>query len=301
MNDIISEITEHGNTNLTSMTDRINYFKFKEEYKKFNMDSILKITEIGSSIDTRFPEEAKPLSTLKEEELYEKMMKEDKDIRYSYEEADNEDYINSEEQNNDDIKEMRIYKAGNRKIVQTKMGGITKSILANNINININKEDKSFDLPSILTNNDISNDKFSSTNNKIELKDLINISKKKKNVKKKNVIKKENNKSKKKVKLDKNEIPNDIDDLVKYIVNDDKTETQNKKKKRNKKRKKKNKNEIKEDKKEEKEEDNKNINIKDDIKDIKEDLVKNSINRYKIHKIKFKYKPKWINKISKNS
>ena len=301
LNDIISEITEHDNTNLTSMTDRINYFKFKEEYKKFNMDSILKITEIGSSIDARFPEDAKPLSTLKEEELYEKMMKEDKDIRYSYEEADNEDYINSEEQNNDDIKEMRIYKAGNRKIVQTKMGGITKSILANNINININKEDKSFDLPSILTNNDISNDKFSSTNNKIELKDLINISKRKKNVKKKNVIKKENNKSKKKVKLDKNEIPNDIDDLVKYIVNDDKTETQNKKKKRNKKRKKKNKNEIKEDKKEEKEEDIKNINIKDDIKDIKEDFVKNSINRYKIHKIKFKYKPKWINKISKNS
>ena len=105
----------------------------------------------------------------------------------------------------------------------------------------------------------------------------------------------------KQFKVDKNEIPNDIDDLVKYIVNDDKTETQNKKKKRNKKRKKKNKNEIKEDKKEEKEEDSKDINIKDDIKDIKEELVKNSINRFKIHKIKFKYKPKWINKISKNS
>ena len=293
LNDVISEITEHDNTNLTSMTDRINYFKFKEEYKKFNMDNILRISEIGSSIDTRFPEDAKPINVLKEEELYETMMKEDKDIRYSYEEADIEDYTNSEEQNNDDInsfKEVRIYKAGNRKIVQTKMGGINKSILTNNINININKDDKLF------------NEKLSSINNKIEIQDLINISKKKKkDVKKKNVIKKENNKSKKKVKVDKNEIPNDIDDLVKYIVNDDKTETQNKKKKRNKKRKKKNKNEIKEDKKEEKEEDSKDINIKDDIKDIKEELVKNSINRFKIHKIKFKYKPKWINKISKNS
>jgi hypothetical protein len=304
LNDIISEITDNNDTNLTSMTDRINYFKLIEEYKKFNIDDILKISGIGSSIDTRFPEDAKPINALKEE-LYETIIKEDKDIRYSYEEADIEDYTNSEEHNNDDInsfKEVTIYKALNKKIVQTKMGGISKSILTNNINININKEDKLFDIPKILKNNDISNEKLSSINNNIEIKNIININKKKKkDVKKKNVIKKESNKSKKKVKVDKNEIPNDIDDLVKYIENDDKTETQNKKKKRNKKRKKKNKNEIKEDKKEEKEEDIKDINNKDDIKDIKEDLVKNSINRFKIHKIKFKYKPKWLNKISKNS
>ena len=115
--------------------------------------------------------------------------------------------------------------------------------------------------------------------------------------------KKENNKSKKSIKIDKNEIPNDIDDLVKYIVNDDKdkNETQNKKKKKNKKRKKKNKNEIKEDKKEEKEEDIQEKEQNDEIDEIKQDLVKNSINRFKIHKIKFKYRPKWLNKISKNS
>ena len=41
------------------------------------------------------------------------------------------------------------------------------------------------------------------------------------------------------------DIPNDIDDLVKYIEKDDKNET-TKKKKKNKKKKKKNKNEIKE-------------------------------------------------------
>ena len=104
-----------------------------------------------------------------------------------------------------------------------------------------------------------------------------------------------------KTKIDKSEIPNDIDDLVKYILNDDKTETQNKKKKRNKKRKKKNKNEIKEDKKDENEEDIKEKEQKDEIDKIKEDLLQNSINRFKIHKIKFKFRPKWLNKISKNS
>ena len=53
-----------------------------------------------------------------------------------------------------------------------------------------------------------------------------------------------------------------------------------------------------------KEKNDMNINNKieeDDDKEIqmiKEDLVKNRINRYRIHKIKFKYKPKFINKIT---
>ena len=42
-------------------------------------------------------------------------------------------------------------------------------------------------------------------------------------------------------------------------------------------------------------------NKKDEIDDIKEYLLKNSINRFKIHKIKFKYRSKWLQKISKNS
>ena len=103
------------------------------------------------------------------------------------------------------------------------------------------------------------------------------------------------------MKIDKSEIPNDLDDLVKYIVNDDKVEAQIKKKKKNKKRKKKNKNEIKEEKQEEKETHIKENEKKDEKEDIKEDFLQNSINRYKIHKIKFKYRPKWLNKISKNS
>ena len=106
-------------------------------------------------------------------------------------------------------------------------------------------------------------------------------------------------------KYDKKEIPSDIDDLVKYIVNDDKKETQNKKKKKNKKRnKKKNKNEIELN--EEKED--KNNAIKDDeeieenkeINEIKQNFKDNSINRFKIHKIKFKYEPKWLDEISKH-
>ena len=48
-------------------------------------------------------------------------------------------------------------------------------------------------------------------------------------------------------------------------------------------------------------EDEQNKGQKDEIDDIKDDLLKNSINRFKIHKIKFKYRPKWLKKISKNS
>ena len=105
-------------------------------------------------------------------------------------------------------------------------------------------------------------------------------------------------------KEEKVEIPKDLDDLVKYIKDGD--NPKNKKKKKN--RKKKNKNnankngENKEENKKEKNDININNKIEeDDDKEsqmIKEDLVKNSINRYKIHKIKFKYKPKFINKIT---
>ena len=116
-------------------------------------------------------------------------------------------------------------------------------------------------------------------------------------IKKKNIIKKETTKSKKSVKIDKSEIPNDLDDLVKYIVNDDKTETQKKKKKNKKKKKKKS--EVKEDKKEEQDKGDIKKDDRDEVEETKKDLAKNSINRYKIHKIKFKYRPKWLNKITK--
>ena len=305
LSDIISEITEEDNTNLTLMTEKLNHFQLLEEEKKRNIDDMLKLSEVGSSLDSRFPEDAK-ICPLKEE-FFGNIITEDKDMRDSCEDADIDEYTNSEEQNTEEInnlKEITIYKALNKRIIKTKSTSFTKSILTgkaiNNINININN------IPNLLKNSEISAhedfEPISSLNKNIEIKNISNLNKKKKKeLKKKNIEKKENNKNKKTTKIDKSEIPNDIDDLVKYIVNDDKTETQNKKKKRNKKRKKKNKNEIKEDKKDENEDDIREKERKDEIDKIKEDLLKNSINRFKIHKIKFKYRPKWLNKISKNS
>ena len=313
LNEIISEITEDHNMNLTEMTERIEYFKLIEEYKKLNIDEMLKLSQVCSSMDTRFPEDAKPLFSLREG-FCQNLISEDKDLRYSYEEADIDDFPNSEDQNNDEINNLNkiaLFKGLNKKItIQTKSREITQSILTRkNINkINIREDNKYIDIPNLLKNNDLSNkenlEKIISLNKNPELKKIYekninNISKQKKKVAKKNRTKKESNESIKSnnKKID---IPNDIDDLVKYIEKDDKNENAGKKKKKNKKKKKK-KNEIKEDKKEENNEDFGESNKKDEIDDIKQDLLKNSINRFKIHKIKFKYRPKWLQKISKNS
>ena len=59
LNNIIKEITEDDNKNLHLMTNKIEYFKNLHEYKKINIDEMLKISKIGSSIDKRFPEDAK--------------------------------------------------------------------------------------------------------------------------------------------------------------------------------------------------------------------------------------------------
>jgi len=313
LNEIISEITEDHNKNLTEMTERIEYFKLIEEYKKLNIDEMLKLSQVCSSMDTRFPEDAKPLYSLREG-FCQNLISEDKDLRYSYEEADIDDFPNSEDQNNDEINNLNkiaLFKGLNKKItIQTKSREITQSILTRkNINkINIREDNKYIDIPNLLKNNDLSNkenlEKIISLNKNPELKKIYekninNISKQKKKVAKKNRTKKESNESIKSnnKKID---IPNDIDDLVKYIEKDDKNENAGKKKKKNKKKKKK-KNEIKEDKKEENNEDFGESNKKDEIDDIKQDLLKNSVNRFKIHKIKFKYRPKWLQKISKNS
>jgi len=311
LNEIISEITEDHNINLTEMTERIEYFKLIEEYKKLNIDEMLKLSQVGSSMDTRFPEDAKPLHSLREC-FCQTLISEDKDLRYSYEEADFDDFRNSEDQSNEEINNLNkvaLFKTINKKItIQTKSREITQSILSRkNINkINIREDNKYIDIPNLLKNNNSSGEdnleKIISSNKNPELKKIYekninNISKQKKT--KKNRTKKESNdniKSNNK-KID---IPNDIDDLVKYIEKDDKNENTGKKKKKNKKKKKK-KNEIKEDKKEENNEEMNVSNKKDEIDDIKEDLLKNSINRFKIHKIKFKYRPKWLQKISKNS
>jgi len=316
LKEIISEITEDDNMNLTEMTDRLEYFKLIEEYKKINIDDMLKLSPVGSSIDTRFPEEAKPLYSLREG-FYQTLITEEKDLSNSYEEADINDFQNSEDQSNEEINNINkvtLFKSLNKKItIQTKSREITQSILArkNKNKINIREDNKYLDIPNLLKGNDLSNkdnlDKIISLNKNTELKKIYekninNISKQRKKVtKNKNRTKKEGNESintnNKKI----DNIPNDIDDLVKYIEKDDKNETTGKKKKKNKKKKKKNKNEIKEEKKEDKTEEIKENIKKDEIDDIKEDLLKNSINRFKIHKIKFKYRPKWLQKISKNS
>ena len=314
LNEIISEITEEDDMNLTEMTDRIDYFNLIEEYKKKNIDDMLKLSKVGSSMDTRFPEDAKPLNNYKEEsyEKNKRIIAEDRDSKFSFEEADIDDFPNSEDPINDDInnfKHITLIKA----ISKNKTREINQGILTGKtINkLNIREDNKYIDIPNLLKT-DLSNlknkehiEKIISLNKNSDLKKIYekkknNITKKKKKIKKKNRTKKESNESIKSNNKKIDIIPNDIDDLVKYIEKDDKNENTGKKKKKNKKKKKKNKNEIKEEKKDEIEDDE-NTEQKNEIDGIKEDLLKNSINRFKIHKIKFKYRPKWLNKISKNS
>ena len=314
LNEIICEITEEDDMNLTEMTDRIDYFNLIEEYKKKNIDDMLKLSKVGSSMDTRFPEDAKPLNNYKEEsyEKNKRIIAEDRDSKFSFEEADIDDFPNSEDPINDDInnfKHITLIKA----ISKNKTREINQGILTGKtINkLNIREDNKYIDIPNLLKT-DLSNlsnkehiEKIISLNKNSDLKKIYekninNISKQRKKITKKNRTKKESNESIKSNNKKIDIIPNDIDDLVKYIEKDDKNENTGKKKKKNKKKKKKNKNEIKEEKKDEIEDDE-NTEQKNEIDGIKEDLLKNSINRFKIHKIKFKYRPKWLNKISKNS
>ena len=314
LNEIISEITEEDDMNLTEMTDRIDYFNLIEEYKKKNIDDMLKLSKVGSSMDTRFPEDAKPLNNYKEEsyEKNKRIIAEDRDSKFSFEEADIDDFPNSEDPINDDInnfKHITLIKAISKNKTREMNQGILTGKTINKLNIR--EDNKYIDIPNLLKT-DLSNlsnkehiEKIISLNKNSDLKKIYekninNISKQRKKITKKNRTKKESNESIKSNNKKIDIIPNDIDDLVKYIEKDDKNENTGKKKKKNKKKKKKNKNEIKEEKKDEIEDDE-NTEQKNEIDGIKEDLLKNSINRFKIHKIKFKYRPKWLNKISKNS
>ena len=302
LEELIGEITESDNMNLTEMTEKIEYFKLIEERKKINIDEMLKLSEIGSSLDTRFPEDA----TIRDD-FYQSIIADDIDIKNSYEEADIDDFTPSEERDVDNINNLTkisLFNTFKKKIT------IRKNIITRKpINkINIREDNKYIDIPNLLKNNDLTNkdslEKMIALNKNSDLKKIYekninnNIQKQKKKIaKNKNRQKKESNESKTSNK--KIDIPNDLDDLVKYIVNDDKNEPATKKKKKNKKKKKK-KNENKEEPKEEKDEEIKEPDKKDEIEEIKEDLLKNSINRFKIHKIKFKYRPKWIKKIETN-
>ena len=269
LSSIIKEITEDDNKNLTLMTNKIEYFKQFQE-KKLKIDDMLKIAEIGSSKDNRFPEDARPIP---EAQYFQ-----------SNEDADIDEYLNIEEQNiqsNENINNINdvfiFNKIKENIIARNKSKEKNQNIITNtsikninyinNINtINIKENNKYISI--LKNNNEIINneDNFDNSpninteiNNSIIDKNLNNIidknKQKKKNLlkikekvtlKNKKDIKKENNNNNKfkKTNKDKKEIPSDIDDLVKYIVNNDKTET-HKKKKKNKKKNKKHKNEIK--------------------------------------------------------
>ena len=351
--DIIEEITEDENINLNEMTNKIEYFKKIHECKRINIDEMLKISKIGSSIDSRYPEDAKPIDEIryKIKEYYDNSTTEitNEEIEVDQYSNSNTDELNIQKNetinninsinNINNLDDITIFnKIKESIIVNNRTKEINTKIITNNPINKINSINNITNITNINTinikedtiiknNSDISNnkEKFEKKiiiNNKIihnEMNNIIDkninianfeknkikmLKKKEKFFKNKKDLKKENNNDKNKYKstqkIDKKDIPSDIDDLVKYIVNDDKTETQNKKKKKNKKKNRRNKTEIRKEIKEEtiNQEDKKEKEENDEIKEIKDNIIKNSINRYNIHKIKFKYRPKWLKKIS---
>ena len=358
LKNVIREIIEDKKKNLKTMTNKIKFFN---NYQL----KMLKIAEIGSSIDERYPEDAKPVTEIKYKlkgyyDNINQLLNEEEEeyIQTNEEETEEIDIdIDNEEHNIKDTNFTNINMIRfNGKKINLEDNSFKKTVITsntinsiNNINIsegnnfkkintintisNINNFNKIISKENLEKNiqfntienlheniniNNISNININNINN--DKSNKINILNKEKIFKnqehilfknKKNRINKNNKESnnnsnndkkylntKKNIKVDKKEIPSDIDDLVKYIENDDKNEIKNKKKKKNKKKtKKKNKNE---DKKEENEnqEDIKEKEENDEIKEIKDNFIKNSINRFKIHKIKFKYKKEWLEEIT---
>jgi NADH:ubiquinone oxidoreductase subunit len=366
---IIDEITEDDNINLTLMTEKIDYFKRIQKGRKPNIDEIFKMSPVGSSIDTRYPEDAKPAYEINFniKECYENIIPEISNINNDFDldelsntiantsntnsniymEEDQMEQIDETIHSIDDdmiinkIKEMVSKNELYTKENQSKKEKEKSYIQINNIKpIDMKEEeDEKYiekDKPlsnipikkSLKNDNNINNNNYFINKSKLNLEkhlsfhecnfhnelnnildkniSSINFGKLKPN--KINLLKNkekannnENNKfAKQKKKSDKTEVPSDIDDLVKYIVNDDKAPGgQNKKKKKNKKRNKKNK-----EKEKEKEENDAELEQKEkdeedkEIKEVKDYFNKNSINRHNIYKIKFKYKPRWLKKIS---
>ena len=294
--EIIKVIMEgDGKSELNTMNNKIKFFNHY-------YSQLYKISEMGRSLDHRRPEDAKPVT-----EINYRMKGPYDNINNIINENENHIYFHAmeadEEDMDMDIEEQTMKESSFANINMIKFNG--KNI--NNINDCLLKS-------ALITSNKIKGPKnlgaggggdFLSKNIILNKKSEI-IFKNKKNIINKN--KKENNKGNKNYlntnknpKEDKKKIPSDIDDLVKYIENDNKNEKENnKKKKRNKKRtKKKNKNENDNEKKEENSGQTKEEQDNDEIKEIKENFLTNSINKYNIYKIKFKYKPKWLDKLSK--
>jgi hypothetical protein len=326
---LINEIIENNYPTKKIMTEKINLF-YNIYKSKINFEQNLKIAEIGSSVDEKYPEEAEPIPELNNLSSY---LNRDENssnnsstiLSNGFEEnfnLKNFDKLDIEDMEEDEKNEILNRSKDSDNPPEVIRHPIISNNKINGINIDRNKL---LDMPNLFVKNNknINKEKiniekafpFSNINeiNSHNLKDKrskkYNIFNDERLIKNNKKNKKENNGNKfantnKNFKIDKKEIPSDIDELVKYITNDDKKETQNKKKKTKKKKtKKKNKNED-EPKKEEANLDDEDEKTKknedsDEIADIKKNLVENSINRFKIHKIKFKYQPKWIEELSK--
>ena len=333
--DIIQEILD----GLDGDSFHVNIIDNKIEYFTNFRKKSLKISKIQSSIDTRKPEEAKPII-----DIQFKFGTNFNNYFDNYEEDDkisDDDDSDLDIDNNNNIrhgfaninmiklKEKNLNFNKLAKIIDIKKGIITNETI-NEMNI-FGEKLKKFSFSNNNTNNNTTSVKVNfNKNNSISIEDNnininSNISNKKKSLNNKNIEnntsstnsnknskknknKKTENNNKNIINIksneEKKEIPNNLDDLVKYIKDDSTGEKQGKKKKKNRKKaKKKNKNNN-EDKKEEKEineiKDSNNIIDEDkELQALKDDLVKDSINRYKIHKIKFKYRPYFIKKLEK--
>ena len=287
-------------------------------FNKFTKKT-LKVQNAQSSFDTRTPDDAFKISPIYYDDEHEKLFNKESDFN-------NEETVDNIIQNkNNNLSNINMIKLNSRDFINNKFD-INKAIFTNETineinkintinnlakeNLNLNLQ-KNFSFPGNtikvpnLPHINLSNippqkpdkpDSESNSNNKFNKKRFH------KKVENNNIKNKKSEEIKNK-KEEKSEIPNDLDDLVKYIKDDN---NQNKKKKKNRKKtKKRNKNAGGENSNENKKEQNENKdddNFIDDEKDIqifKDDLIKDSINRFKIHKIKFKYRPKYLKKISK--
>ena len=287
-------------------------------FNKFTKKT-LKVQNAQSSFDTRTPDDAFKISPIYYDDEHEKLFNKESDFN-------NEETVDNIIQNkNNNLSNINMIKLNSRDFINNKFD-INKAIFTNETineinkintinnlakeNLNLNLQ-KNFSFPgnTIKVPNrphiNLSNippqkpdkpDRESNSKNKLNKKRFH------KKVENNNIKNKKSEEIKNK-KEEKSEIPNDLDDLVKYIKDDN---NQNKKKKKNRKKtKKRNKNAGGENSNENKKEQNENKdddNFIDDEKDIqifKDDLIKDSINRFKIHKIKFKYRPKYLKKISK--
>ena len=287
-------------------------------FNKFTKKT-LKVQNAQSSFDIRTPDDAFKISPIYYDDEHEKLFNKESDFN-------NEETVDNIIQNkNNNLSNINMIKLNSRDFINNKFD-INKAIFTNETineinkintinnlakeNLNLNLQ-KNFSFPGNtikvpnLPHINLSNippqkpdkpDSESNSNNKFNKKRFH------KKVENNNIKNKKSEEIKNK-KEEKSEIPNDLDDLVKYIKDDN---NQNKKKKKNRKKtKKRNKNAGGENSNENKKEQNENKdddNFIDDEKDIqifKDDLIKDSINRFKIHKIKFKYRPKYLKKISK--